>query len=95
MDNNSNNSWSTKNKIICDQIGMPQNKLEEQRPSTKETIKKLTERHFKERVADEGKEKSKVQHMLAGKTQDWQPGRRASYMNKLSRNQLSTRFKAR
>ena len=47
LESESTKSWATKNKKTCDLIGLPHQDLEEQRPSTKQTIKKLTEKHFK------------------------------------------------
>ena len=42
-----------------------------------------------------GKDKSKIQHLLDGKQEEWKPGKRTEYMNKLTRKQASTIFKAR
>ncbi len=42
----------------------------------------------------EGKDKSKVQYLLEGKS-EWKPGKRQEYMNKLTGNQVSLVFQAR
>ncbi len=45
-------------------------------------------------IEKEGKDKSKVQYLLEGKS-EWKPGKRPEYVNKLIRNQVSLVFQAR
>ncbi len=51
-------------------------------------VRKKTIEYFKKTIENEGKDKSKVQYLLEGKT-EWKPGKRPEYMNKLTRNQIS------
>ena len=49
---------------------------------------------FKAKIEKESNEKSEIQHLLEGLA-GWQPKKRVRYMNKLTRQQTSTFFKAR
>ncbi len=50
--------------------------------------------YFKKTIEKKGKDKSKVQYLLEGKS-EWKPGKRPEYMNTLTRNQVSLVFQAR
>ena len=50
--------------------------------------------YFKNKLIDESTDKSKVRHLLEGKT-EWEAGVRPKYMNELSREKASIIFKAR
>ena len=50
---------------------------------------------FRHRIITSGQTKSKMKYYYEGKTAPWEPKKRAEYMNKLTRNQASTIFKAR
>ena len=56
----------------------------------KQTLNKKT----KERIDSEALLKTKLSHLLTGKL-NWIPGKRPEYMNKMTRTQASTIFKAR
>jgi len=63
--------------------------------NTKPQIKTKTNTNFKQRIEEEGKNKSKVQFLLNGRKQEWTVGERPKYLNELTRNQASALFKAR
>ena len=49
----------------------------------------------KKSLTTTGKFKSKIQHLLNGKQEEWKPGKKKQHINKLTRKQASTIFKAR
>ena len=63
--------------------------------NTKPQIKNKINTNFKQRIEEEGKNKSKVQFLLNGRKQEWTVGERPKYLNELTRNQASALFKAR
>ena len=60
----------------------------------KETVRKAVEAKFKRVAESASPGKSKLTYFLEGKC-DWQSGKRANYMNELTRKQTSLIFKAR
>ena len=62
---------------------------------TKQHIKEQTNKYFKQITVTEAANKSKVQFLLNGKHQTWQPGKREKYLDNLTRNKASAIFKAR
>ena len=62
---------------------------------TKQHIKEQTNKYFKQKTVTEAANKSKVQFLLNGKHQTWQPGKREKYLDNLTRNKASAIFKAR
>ena len=69
--------------------------LQESKNATKTTIKDKINKTFKEEIEKTGKEKHKVQHLQANSTTIWTPRIRPHYMDKLTRVETSTIFKAR
>ena len=62
--------------------------------TVKKEVKKASLEYFKTKIEDDAGEKSKVQHLLQGKS-EWKPNTRAEYCRNLSRLDCSTIFKAR
>jgi len=61
---------------------------------TKQNIKKKVTDKFKEKITESGKTKSKVNH-LRTRCKEWKACERQTYMDKLTRYQVSMIFKAR
>ena len=61
---------------------------------TKRAIKESVNKRFKNKIPQSAHGKSKMDYFFEGKT-EWQPGKRAKYMNSLTRKQASLIFKAR
>ena len=80
--------WKEKTKRIKTEI----NQITNQNP-TADINKETILNYFSHKITNQASEKSKVQHILNNKT--WKPGKRPNYMNKLTRNEVSTIFKAR
>ena len=60
----------------------------------KNKVRKKIQDHFKEKINEASTQKSKVKYLLEG-IKEWNPGKRAQYMNQLTRKQVSRIFKAR
>ena len=63
--------------------------------NTKGHINERINEAFKEAIEKSGSDKSKVKHLVEGKTEEWGVGKRHQYLNELTRNQASALFKAR
>ena len=63
--------------------------------NTKGHINERINEAFKEAIEKSGSDKSKVKHLVEGKTEEWGVGKRHPYLNELTRNQASALFKAR
>ena len=61
---------------------------------TKSLIKRAILKHYRVKIEQAGQGKSKTEYFTEAKS-DWQPGKRAQYMNELTRKQTSLIFKAR
>ena len=81
------------NKEYLQKLGIPAETMEKKPAKSKAECRKAIQEEFRARI-EKATEKSKVKHMMENKT-GWEPGKRAEYMDKLTRNQVSTIFKAR
>ena len=86
-------SWDMENKEYLQKLGIPAETMEKKTAKFKAECRKAIQEEFKARV-EKATEKRKVKHMIENKTW-WGPGKRSKYMDKLTRNQVSTVFKAR
>ena len=86
--------WEKDTKTIMEKNGLKPEELTGSTYQTKATIKKATIEKFKTSIIKTTEGKSKMQYFLEAK-EKWQPGKRAQYMNELTRKQTSTIFKAR
>lgn len=92
--NNNNRTWAAENEKIKETLQIEKEDLQGDKYEVKiRTLKKITE-WFKTKIENDSENKSKVQHLIEGKG-EWKPLKRAKYMNKLTRVQASTIFKAR
>ena len=80
--------WITETNKLLMEMGL------EEGNSTHRTIKEKVSQRFKQKIEESGNEKSKVT-FLKQHTDGWEPGKRMYYMNKLTRIETSTIFKAR
>ena len=86
-------SWAMENKEYLQKLGIPPETMEKKPAKFKAECRKAIQEEFRAMI-EKATEKSKVKHMMENKT-GWEPGKRAKYMDKLTRNQVSTIFKAR
>ena len=85
--------WLKRTKEIMEKYKITDEELQGEKNTTKKIIKEKTNKIFKERMM-EPQEKSKIKFFLEHK-KEWNPGKPATYMEKLTRKQVSTIFKAR
>ena len=86
--------WAMENLALKQKLGITEENIMESKYKLKKTLlEKITEYAQKE-IIKGAENKSKMKYYLEGK-QTWKPKNRATYMNKLTRNQASTIFKAR
>ena len=76
-------------------MGITETDMTGSKYAVKEKIRIKTNTYFQQKIDNEGKDKSKVKHLINGKKNIWTSGKIPNYMNKLTRNQVSTIFKAR
>ena len=88
-----NDSWAMENNEYLQKLGIPAETMEKKPAKFKAECRKAIQEEFRARI-EKATEKSKVKHMMENKT-GWEPGKRAKYMDKLTRNHVSTIFKAR
>ena len=91
---NTKGGWAQTTEQIKAELQIHENDLNASRATVKKSINKKAMTYFQQKITQEGKDKSKVQHLLSGR-ENWQPGKRPEYMNKLTRKQASTIFQAR
>ena len=97
MDNILNNpkcKWKSKTREIMEKYNIYEWELAEEKSVTRRIIAERTKEKFKERMAIMTEGKSKTIFFLNGKD-EWDPEKTAEYMNKMTRKQVSTIFKAR
>jgi hypothetical protein len=87
--------WEEITQYTKIKYGIEDNDLIGTKYSAKKTIKEKIARKTKITLENRAEEKSKIKFLLEGLNNDWKPGRRANYLNKLSRIEASTIFKAR
>jgi hypothetical protein len=66
---------------------------EETKNITKKKLKQAINATFHTNITKASENKSKVQHLLNGRT-NWNPGERPTYMSNMNRNETSILFKA-
>ena len=86
--------WEGETKNTMRKHSIEPHELEGSKYSTKVTIKRKVQDSFRMRITESGKEKSKMRYFSESKP-NWTPGRRAKYMDELTRKQVSLIFKAR
>ena len=86
-------SWAMENKEYLQKLGIPAETMGKKPAKFKAECSKAIQEEFRAMI-EKATEKSKVKHMMENKT-GWGPGKRAKYMDKLTRNQVSTIFRAR
>ncbi len=94
VENIQKDGWKQTTQLIKEEIGITNEDIVESTYKSKRKVRKKTMEYFKKTIEKEGKDKSKVQYLLEGKS-EWKPGKRPEYMNKLTRNQVNLVFQAR
>ena len=88
-------SWIQTNNKIKATLGIrEEDMIIKSRQQIKELVKLKTNMKFHQQIIKQAENKSKMQFYLEGK-KTWKVNKRAEYMNALTRNQVSTIFKAR
>ena len=87
-------SWAEENKKLKERLKITEEDMNSSRSTITETSKTKVKEDFKIRINSEMTEKSKMKYYMDGK-KDLEPLKPAEYTQKLSRNQVSTIFKAR
>ena len=93
LDRKEKDSWVMENKEYLQKLEIPAERVEEKPAKFKAECRKAIHEEFRAKI-EKAIEKSKVKHMMENKTV-WELGKRAKYIDKLTRNQVSTIFKAR
>ena len=92
--NTTTSKWAEETKKAKEQLEIDERDVKGEKTTVKNRITNRVKDWFKAKIEKESNEKSKIQHLLEGLT-GWEPQKRARYMNKLTRQQASTIFKAR
>ena len=92
--NTTTSKWAEETKKAKEQLEIDERDMKGEKTTVKNRITNRVKDWFKAKIEKESNEKSKIQHLLEGLT-GWEPQKRARYMNKLTRQQASTIFKAR
>ena len=87
-------TWTHITQNIKKEYQIPNNTKDLTRSKAKKYTKQKILEGFELRIKSESANKSKITHLLNGKYQ-WAAGKRSPYMEKLTRNECSTIFKAR
>ena len=87
-------SWATQNNKIKEKLEITEVDMNQSKNVPKRITKEKISAYFKEELTANAHDKSKMKYYFEGK-QEWKIRNRANYMNKLTRNQASTIFKAR
>ena len=92
--NTTTSKWAEETKKAKEQLEIDERDMKGEKTTVKDRITNRVNDWFKAKIEKESNEKSKIQHLLEGLT-GWEPKKRARYMNKPTRQQASTIFKAR
>ena len=87
-------SWAEENRAQAERIGLDKITLTTNKQTGKREITNKIKPAFKEDIERKGRDKSKVKFLIDGKNK-WNPGHQPKYMKTLTRNEVSTIFKAR
>ena len=87
-------SWAEENRKLKKNLGITEEDMLESTYKLKNNLRKNMNLLFHKKLTETAENKSKMKYYLEG-IQNWEPGKRANYMNKLTRNQTSIIFKAR
>ena len=77
----------------AERIGLDKKTLTANKQTSKREITNKIKLAFEEEIESKGRDKSKVKFLLDGKNK-WNPGHQPKYMKTLTRNEVSTIFKA-
>ena len=88
-------SWIQQNKKIKEEMNITEEDMEKTQNQIKAITKEQMKQAFRNRIITSGQTKSKMNYYYERRATPWEPKKRTEYMNKLTRNQASTIFKAR
>ena len=86
--------WSQLTKQAKEKLEVPAQDIAGKKYSVKNHIKTKTARYFKNKITEDGPEKSKINYMKEGRP-DWRPFEKQKYLAELTRINASTIFMAR
>ena len=93
-ENGARKGWKHTTQQIKDRLDINNQDMEGTRNLVKTNVREKTKAAFKESIDRNGAEKSKIQHLMNTKNNQWEPGKPAPYIMELTRMQASTIFKA-
>ena len=93
-ENGARKGWKHTTQQIKDRLDINNQGMEGTRNLVKTNVREKTKAAFKESIDRNGAEKSKIQHLMNTKNNQWEPGKPAPYIMELTRMQASTIFKA-
>ena len=86
--------WKERTRKIMNEMEIEESDINGSQEQIKNKVKEKSMKMFQEKINTEGQRKSKIKFLNNG-TQQWKPGTRREYMEKLNREDASTIFKAR
>ena len=86
--------WAEQNRKLKEEIEIDDSVITSTTYQLKRTLQNLIKTNFENKIKTTAGNKSKMQYYMEGK-QTWKAGVRAKYIDELTRNQVSTIFKAR
>ena len=89
-----NNLWKKLTNQAKDLLEVTPEDTQGKKPCVKTKIKIKTARYFKNKIEENGRDKSKIKFLLEGRV-DWEPLKRQKYLAELNRINASTIFLAR
>jgi hypothetical protein len=94
-DHNEGKGCKKTTEETMERLNIKPEEIKESSHQTKIMIKEKVNRKFEEDINEGGKDKHKVQHLKKGSEIQWKAIKRPEYMNKLTRLEVSTIFRAR
>ena len=88
-------SWIEQNDKIKQQLGIKTEDMKKKRTIIKSIARNNSYENFKKTIEETAQTKSKMKYYMENLQRDWQPRKRPEYIEQLTRNQVSTIFKAR
>ncbi len=94
LKSNIKGNWKDRTLKTIKELNLTEAEIHDKKSTVKRKVTQRIKINFKENIDKKGNDKSKVKHLKDG-TQDWEPGKRKAYLNKLTRKQASMIFKTR
>ena len=89
-----NGSWAEENEKLKNELKIEESDIKDSEYHLKNTLSKRVKEYFVQKLKESSESKSKMQYYMNGKVMT-EPIKRSEYINKLTRNQVSTIIRAR